>query len=157
MTATATATSTPRHQLPYIATGQAQKETTHNEALLRIDALLQPIVEAEIAVPPAIQAGTQPGKCWLIAASIPGAPGEWAGKQGQIACWNGYGWHYIIPAEMMRIKNKALSADMVFALGIWSAPASIADVTGGSVIDVEARSIINQLLMRLRNAGLILS
>lgn len=149
-----TATSTPRHQLPYINVGQAQKETTHNEALLRIDALLQPVIDAELTAAPVIQAGTQSGKCWLVAA---GALGEWVGKQGQIACWNGYSWHFIVPTEMMRIKNKSLSADMVFASGTWSAPTRLLDVTGGSVIDAEARNIINQLLTRLRNVGLILS
>ena len=60
------ATSTPRHQLPYLAVGQAQKEITHNQALVRIDALLQPLVEAELSAPPASLAESQAGKCWLV-------------------------------------------------------------------------------------------
>jgi Protein of unknown function (DUF2793) len=148
------ATSTPRHQLPYIIVGQAQKETTHNEALMRIDALLQPVIEAELTAPAIVQSGTQSGKCWLIAS---GATGEWSGKQGQIACWNGYSWHFIMPTEMMRIKNTSLLADMVFVSGAWITASRILDVSGGSVIDIEARNTINEILARLRNAGLILS
>jgi Protein of unknown function (DUF2793) len=148
------ASSTPRHQLPYLAVGQAQKEITHNEALVRIDALLQPLVEAELSIAPVIPAGAQAGKCWLVGA----APSvEWAGKYKQIACWDGYGWQFIVPTEMMRIRNKTLSADMVFTGTSWTPPTPLADVSGGNVVDIEVRNTLNQLLIRLRNAGMILS
>ncbi len=151
-----TATATPRYQLPYLVVSQAQKEITHNEALLRIDALLQPMVEAVAATPPAIQTGTQAGKCWLVGT---GAAGEWAGKQGQIACWNGSGWSFVAATEGLRLRNKALACDMIYtASGAgsgWQTPAAINNATGGTVVDIEARLILNQLLFTLRGLGIV--
>ncbi len=145
-------TSTPRHELPYLVVGQAQKEITHNEALVRIDALLEPLIEAEVSTLPAVQSGAQAGKCWLVGSS---PSGEWTGKSGQIACWNGGGWYFITPTEGMRIRNAALSCYMVYHTAEWHTPDSIADVTGGNMIDVEARNILNLLLSSLRTSGFV--
>ena len=44
---------TPRFALPMLSVAQAQKETTHNEALVLIDALLHaPVVDGPLATPP---------------------------------------------------------------------------------------------------------
>ena len=146
------ATSTPRHQLPYLAVGQAQKEITHNQALVRIDALLQPLVEAELSAPPASLAESQAGKCWLVGA---GASGEWANQQGQIAYWDGGGWQFIAPMDCMRLFNKEIGSEMVFKSDAWVSNNPILDASGGNTIDVEARNIVNQLLSALKNIGIL--
>jgi hypothetical protein len=52
------AEQSPRLHLPYIRTSQAQKEITHNEALNRLDGLVQAVVEdRDLTTPPGRQAG----------------------------------------------------------------------------------------------------
>ena len=71
---------TPRLGFPLLASGQAQKEITHNEALTQADMLVQAVVQA--VAPPAIPVAPQPGQCWIVGAS---PTGDWAGKAGQVA------------------------------------------------------------------------
>ncbi len=72
---------TPRFSLPLLATAQAQKELTHNEALLLIDALLHGTVEGgPVSDPPPAPAA---GQCWLVGAS---PTGEWAGQARRSRC-----------------------------------------------------------------------
>lgn len=141
-----------RHQLPLLATGQAQKEVTHNEALIRIDALLHPVVEAELATPPTITAGTQEGKCWLIANA---ASGEWLGHGGKIAYWTGGSWRLLTSVDGMFLRNKMLGIDLFRTPSGWIAPTAIANPAGGGVIDAEARTALNTLLTQLRLTGVI--
>jgi Protein of unknown function (DUF2793) len=146
--------NTARHQLPFLAIGQAQKEITHNEALLRIDALLHMVVESELSVPPTIPAGTQSGKCWLIGSS---PTGQWQGKQGNIANWTGASWRFLVPVDRMKLHNKALGTDMLRTQTAWISPVSIANPIAGTLIDVESRAAINAILAWLRTAGIILA
>jgi Protein of unknown function (DUF2793) len=139
-----------RYQLPYLAVAQAQKEITHNESLLILDALLHPVVEAEMNAPPTITNGTQSGKCWLIGASPSGA---WLGKSSFIAYWTGDGWRFFAPVEGMRVWNTSLSGYQLRSAGAWIAPSAISNATGGSVIDIECRAILAALLTQLRNMG----
>lgn len=39
---------TARYQLPFLAVGQAQKEITHNEALVLLDALISATIISEL-------------------------------------------------------------------------------------------------------------
>ena len=79
-------------QLPFIAASQAQKHVTHNEALVRLDALVQlAVLDRDLTVPPSAPAD---GARYIIAA---GATGLWAGKAGQIAHWTDGLWDYLVP------------------------------------------------------------
>jgi Protein of unknown function (DUF2793) len=139
-----------RHQFPYLAVAQAQKEITHNEALLMVDALLHPVVEAELNTTPTITVGTQKGLCWLIGT----APnGVWINKAAHIAYWTGEGWRYFAPVEGMHIRNKSLDADQIWSSGSWITPGVIANPVGGTVIDIECRAILTDLLSLLRSTG----
>jgi hypothetical protein len=140
----------PRHHLPFLAVGQAQKEITHNEALLLADALLFASVETELSVPPMLAADTNIGKCWLIGA---GATGIWQSKVGQIAVWPGGSWRYLLPIDGMRIWNNANNTRMFRRDGAWHIAAAIPDATGGSVIDIEARAAVAAILQLLRQNG----
>lgn len=72
-------TLTPNLNLPYLLPAQALKYITYNEAMLRLDSLVQLSVKSQISTPP-----TNPtlGETYLIA---PGASGEWAGFEAFIA------------------------------------------------------------------------
>ncbi len=141
-----------RHQFPFLGVGQAQKEITHNEALLLIDALLHPTVQSELQAPPAANAEADNGKSWLIGA---GPTGAWAGKAGQIAHWSGGSWRYLNPRDGMRIWNIALQVEAHYINGQWAIMSAIAAPNGGAVIDIEARSTIAAILQMLHSSGVI--
>jgi Protein of unknown function (DUF2793) len=138
---------TPRHALPELFVGQAQKEITHNEALARIDALLHPEIQDVLDAPPPALTSTDDGKCWIIAAS---AVGAWAGHENQIARWSGGSWRYLVPVNGISVWHGADSKRLFFIEGVWIEPAGIASPAGGSVVDVEARSAISALLYHLQ-------
>ncbi len=82
---------TARLQLPYILPSQAQKHVTHNEALQRLDAIVQLVVKAVVAAPPENAAE---GDCFLLSAD---ATGDWAGKGGRFAFRQDGAWLSITP------------------------------------------------------------
>ncbi len=137
---------TARHALPFLFVGQTQKELTHNEALARIDALLHPVVQAQLAAPPTA-GSAEDGKCWLISES---ATGIWNGRDGQIARWSGGSWRYLVPAQGMSVVNIALNKRSFYIDGQWVAGDAISGPTGGSVIDAEARAALTAILAYLR-------
>lgn len=163
------AEATDRYGLPLLQAGQSQKEVTHNEAIVRADALLHPAVESRtLASPPTSPA---PGQAWIVAT---GASGEWAGRDGSIAAFQAGGWTFVVPSEgcLVWVKNEGVFA--VFAPGGWNAEAwpvkglsldgdglltnpqpAIAAPTGGATVDNEARAVIGQILSALRAHGLI--
>lgn len=144
---------TARHKLPLLAVAQAQKEITHNEALVRIDALLHPVVQGELAVPPTLT-DADTGKCWLVAAS---PTGQWAGQTGQIAIWIGGGWRFCAPAEGMRARLQSQQIDKIRSGGAWISPPAIPSPASGAIVDIEARAAIGSLLAYLRTIGHITS
>lgn len=81
---------TPNLSLPYLLSGQSQKHVTHNEALRRLDALVQLIATSRSAAsPPATPAN---GECFIVATA---ATGNWAGKEGRLAVWQDGAWVFI--------------------------------------------------------------
>jgi hypothetical protein len=144
-------TSSARHKLPFLVTGQAQKELTHNEALARLDALMHPVVEAVLVLPISGLGPSDSGKCWLIGDN---GQNEWAGHSGEIACWTGGSWRFLMPIDGMVVWNRAQNAQLHHIGGDWIATPILADVTGGNTIDLEARTAINLLLLHFRVIGL---
>ena len=85
--------STPRLSLPVLEASQAQKHVTVNEALLRLDGVVQlAVADRDLATPPTAPAT---GERHLVAA---GATGAWAGGEGRIACERGGAWDLVVPA-----------------------------------------------------------
>ncbi|MFC4291511.1 DUF2793 domain-containing protein [Sphingorhabdus arenilitoris] len=144
--------NTARHKMPLIFAGQAQKELTHNEALAIIDALISPAVLDEIAAPVSNLGAGDAGKCWLVA---PLAQGAWAGHDRKIAYWTGGSFRFLEPHEGMTVWQKAQSVFFVYQAGAWVSPAYIADISGGNVVDIEARAAVNLILAGLREVGII--
>ncbi len=140
----------PNLQLPLLALGQAQKEFYHNEALLLLDWLAHPLVQAIAGDPDVLTPA--PGQAWIIADA---AIGDWLGKDRHIAIWSEGGWRWIQPLESMLCIFSTTGQRLLFRDGTWQAQADIAAPSGGSVIDVEARAAISALLDAMRNAGVI--
>jgi hypothetical protein len=78
-------------QLPYIMPSQAQKHITHNEALNRLDALVQLVIQSASNAPPA---SPDEGDCHAVLSAPTGA---WSGKPGRIAFFQDGAWIFITP------------------------------------------------------------
>ncbi len=160
---------TDRLGLPLLAAGQAQKEVTHNEALLRLDLLTQAVAEsADLSAPPATPT---PGQCWIVAS---GGTGDWADRDGTVAAWTASGWIFATPQAGWRgwvidragdirfdgtnwidepVRDDGYYVDGVRVIG--ERRAAIAAASGGAVQDAEARTAIDSILAALRAHGLI--
>ncbi|MCP1170024.1 DUF2793 domain-containing protein, partial [Limimaricola sp. ASW11-118] len=100
--------------LPYIQPGQAQKHVTHNEALKRLDALVQPVVaDRDRTSPPATP---DAGARHIVAA---GAGGDWTGHAGEIAVWDGNAWCFETPLPGWRAHCTAEDEDLRFGTQGW--------------------------------------
>ncbi len=85
-------TETARLGLPLIAEAQAQKHVTHNEALLRLDAVVQMAVkDRDLTEPPDAPVD---GDAWIVAA---GAAGDWAGHDDEVVLRQAGGWVFLVP------------------------------------------------------------
>lgn len=107
---------TPLLSLPYIQGAQAQKHVTHNEALERLDMLVQLSVETIGAPTPPSTAAE--GQAWVVG---DGASGVWASHEGTIAAWRGGGWLFVTPQIGWRVWNKEAGTITVFDGTTWTA------------------------------------
>lgn len=83
--------------LPLLQASQAQKHVTVNEALARLDGLVQLVlVSGSVTLPPASPAE---GLAWAVPA---GAVNAWAGQDGRIAIASNGGWQFVTPAAGWR-------------------------------------------------------
>lgn len=160
---------TVRLALPLLQPGQAQKEITHNQALARLDALVCTGLENDaLTTPPPAPAE---GAAYLVAGP---ASGAWAGQEGKIASWTSAGWSFIAPfaglVAWVRSRGAFGYHDgsqwrggqwPVEELRVGGVPvvrartAAIADPSGGTVVDAQARAALTAVLAALRAHGLI--
>ena len=160
---------TPRLALPLLQPGQAQKETTHNEALALLDLAVQASVLAVgTDAPPA---NPLAGNAWIVGTA---PTGGWVGQARTIAGWTSGGWRFVAPRDGMAVWSVADGQVARFASGAWTVGvlagsrvsiggvdvvgprrAAIPDPSGGAVIDVQARAAIFAILGCLRGHGLI--
>lgn len=154
---------TPRLGLPMLAAGQAQKEMTHNEALLLLDALVGgEVVAVGADLPPQTPL---PGQCWIVGSQ---PEGEWRGQMFAVAAWTMGGWRLLSPREGMRLWAGGDQSFVLFRSGEWrlgEAHGKVfvegAQVVGrrlpgvtepveGEVVDGRARAVIIAVLEALR-------
>lgn len=138
---------TARFALPLLAAGQAQKELFHNEALILVDFLLNPVVESIVSDPQSLN--PQAGQSWLVGAD---PEAEWSGYEDHIAGWSANGWIFIKPFDFLEISISASGVTAVYR-GSWQIPQVVVDPMGGQVVDIEARNAIDSVLQILRERG----
>jgi hypothetical protein len=159
---------TSRHALPLIASGQAQKEVTHNEALQIVDRRLQLTVASRSLQQPPDPVVT--GMMFIVPAQ---ATGAWAGHAGRVASFDGYGWTFDAPQDgwLAWVADERIFAifDSGWTSGVWpvtslrigsrpvlsAPPATISEPEGGTVVDIQNRQAVTQLIAALRAQGLI--
>jgi hypothetical protein len=140
--------ASPRHGLPLLFAGQAQKEFFVNEAHARTDMLLHPSVSGTADTPPE---GAVSGACWLVGTAPTGA---WAGHAGELACLQGSNWLFAEPRTGMTVYDEAAGRTVRYANG-WISAEPVAAPTGGSTVDTEARAAIAGLVAALVAGGLL--
>jgi hypothetical protein len=162
---------TVRLAAPLIEGGQIDKATTHNEALTLFDLALSAAVDGFLANNP--PASPSAGACYVLGASPIGA---WAGHAQALAGYTAGGWRFIAPVDGLTAWVKASSQFATYSGGGWELGhlrgvrlsvggeqvvgprlTAVAEATGGTTIDTEARAAIAAILDRLRQHGLIAS
>ena len=107
--------TTPRLALPYILTQQAQKEVTHAAGLNRLDALVQPVVQAiGLNTPPPSPAD---GQCWIAGTALTGA---WAGQANRLAQRIGGAWAFYAPFVGLVVFDAATLAQWGWNGSAWA-------------------------------------
>ncbi len=160
--------ATPRFDLPLLVPGQAHKEVVHNEALLRLDALLNATVEA-LADSPPVQPSV--GSSWVVGQAPTGA---WQQHSGEIAYWQEGGWTFLPPSPGFVAWSHEHGSHILFDGAEWRTEtwpvrslevggkvvisgrqAAIPGPSGGAIADTEARAVISDILFAMRSHGLI--
>jgi len=101
--------------LPFLQAAQAQKHVTHNEALERLDVLVQLVVEDFGASSPPI--APLEGEIWALGLAV---SGDWAGHASELAAWMNGGWLFIAPqAGWCAVKGSDLR---LWSGGEWVTP-----------------------------------
>lgn len=108
--------------LPYILPSQAQKHVTHNEALRRLDVLVQLTVQAVDAVTP--PATPNEGDVFALGSS---PNGDWAGQDGRLAAWLDGAWYFVAPKDGWRAWDAGAQE-----LRVWNGTDWVAQTGGGS-------------------------
>jgi hypothetical protein len=161
--------ASPRFGLPFILPGQAQKELFHNEALLRIDAALNPAAEGPPQADP--PANPAEGQGWIVGEA---ASGAWTGQDHSLAAWSAGGWRFVAPQAGMSVWNKTDGVPLQWNGSGWSGGTfacaglvvggqqvvgerqpGVPSPSGGTIIDAEARAAIAALIATLLSHGLI--
>ena len=140
--------ATPRHGLPLLFAGQAQKEFFVNAAFSLSDVLLHPLIEAEVTSPPE---DSVEGYCWLIAAD---ATGEFAEMEGKLAYRQAGEWRFAAPSVGMRVYDRSKGQFLIYHTG-WTCADPVEGPQGGSIVDTEARIAIGLMLEALEGQGIL--
>ncbi|MEL7543791.1 MAG: DUF2793 domain-containing protein [Pseudomonadota bacterium] len=113
--------------LPYIASAQAQKHVTHNEALRALDVIVQLSVRsATLNTPP-----TAPeNDTRYIVAQAPS--GDWADHAGDVAAWQDGAWSFHAPRDGWIVWDENTGSPLVRHEGAWQA---LADGATQSIFD----------------------
>ncbi len=139
--------TTARFTLPFLFSGQAQKEFFYNQAISALDSILQPVIEDVLSTAPS---DPLEGKSFLIGIA---PTGEWAGREDQIAIRIAGAWSFITPEEGMQVFNRSERKFYYYSNG-WNGASEPTAPNGGATVDQEARAQITEMLEALRIAGI---
>jgi len=115
--------------LPLLQAAQAQKHVTMNEALIRLDALVQLRLQSVATAAPPDEAGE--GEAWAIPS---GATGDWSGLDGRIAIRDNGGWVTATPLGGWRAWVVDAGAEMRFGTAGWAPLDVLAAPSGAATL-----------------------
>jgi hypothetical protein len=109
-------------KIPYLAAAQAQKHVTHNEALRRLDTVVQlSVIDSGLADPPASPAE---GDRYIVAAA---ATGDWAGEDGNVTAFVDGAWQFLTPDVGWLAYDAAGATLLVYEASGWEAASGHVD------------------------------
>lgn len=121
--------TTQRCGLPLLQPAQAQKHVTVNEALMRLDGLVNLVLQsASVVTPPAAAVD---GMCFAVPENGSGA---WAGQGGRIAIGSNGGWVFSVPQVGQRAWIADRACQAVFDGRAWVPGALTMGALGGAMI-----------------------
>ena len=139
-----------RLDLPFLFPGQAQKEAFVNEAIARLDALVQPAVAGVADSPPP---DPVPGESHIVG---PAPTGAWAGHVNEIAVWAQTQWLFTAPQPGAFVFDQTAHCLLRYdAADGWRRAESPAPVVGGAVQDVEVRAALAATVAALQHIGIL--
>ncbi|WP_170559474.1 DUF2793 domain-containing protein [Ruegeria atlantica] len=111
--------NSPKLNLPFLQPSQAQKHVTHNEALRRLDLVVQlSVMSTDATTPPSVPAQ---GQLYALGS----APiGDWSGHAAELAAWLDNGWHFITPEMGWRAWDQENERLKVWNGSAWVEPAT---------------------------------
>lgn len=105
---------TPHFKLDYLMPEQAQKHVTVNDALRRLDGLVQLSVKNRTtSIPPDMPAN---GERYLIGSA---AQEAWAEHSGQLALYEDTAWHFFAPKTGWQLWDEAAREFVIFDGATW--------------------------------------
>ena len=119
------ADTTANLKLPYIMFEQAQKHITHNEALRRLDAIVQLSAASRGRTTPPDDPAE--GARYLVAA---GADGAWSGQTDAIAAWQDGVWTFYVPMAGWRVWIEDERSDVFWDGAAWQSRSLGLDLVG---------------------------
>jgi len=149
--------TSPNLALPLLSAAQAQKHVTVNEAISRLDGLVQlSVKDRNLTAPPAIPTD---GDRYIVAA---GGTGAWAGWDGDVVLFTGGAWVRLPPTEGWRVWVEDEGMLLVRSSGAWlTLDAALNLLVRSSAVEV-ARSpsgasiglhVVEELLVGLTGAS----
>ena len=146
-----------------------RSERWDNEALELLGFLTSGAVEEPPrATPPATPA---PGACYIVGGS---PTGGWVGRSANLACYGAGGYRFIPPFEGLSVLIRSTGTFAIYRQGAWDLggvmatkivvngqqvvggrAGGIATPAAGTVIDVQCREALGQVLAAMRQHGLI--
>ena len=140
--------ASPRWEIPFLFSGQSQKEAFVNQAHAVADVLLHPAIEGVSDDPPLAPAE---GECWLVGETPTGA---WTDQAGKLAALQAGEWIFATPRDGLRVLDRSTGQDIRFR-GTWQRPVTPVEPVGGAIVDAEARTAIAELVTALIAGGLL--
>lgn len=139
--------ASPNFGFPLLFSGQSQKEVFVNQTVAMIDALLPRSVVASQATPPTQAAD---GGLYRVMET---ATDEWAGHEHSLALRIAGAWQFIKPTTGMFVYDSAAKRIMLFEDG-WRFATQPSSAQGGTVVDTEARTAIDEISEALQTIGI---
>jgi hypothetical protein len=130
--------------LPYIAAAQAQKHVTHNEALRKLDTMVQlAVLDSTLTTPPGSPAA---GDRYIVAAS---ATGAWDGHDAEVATWVDGVWEFTAAEPGWLAFDIGAEAILVWLDGAWTPAAAAPELGAIDMLGVNATAdTTNRLAVR---------
>lgn len=106
--------TTPNLAMSYLVASQAQKETTHNDALNDLDCLAQlSVISTSLSTPPGSPGN---GDTYIVGASPTGA---WSGYANYVAAYYS-GWKFKAPITGWRAWSRSDSKQLYYTGSVWA-------------------------------------